>query len=152
MKTFVKMMGCFVLAAFSASALEKELVDNILSSARNIERDASAVNAVLKNRNFDASEVKNKIGAMEADLNRLRQLVSDFEASNATLSSSDKEAWHKVKMKVQLLEIFHSQKKKLADEDLDKNRSLIRSHAGGVAKRAQLLQQTATKLQRSPLS
>ncbi len=48
-----------------------------------------------------------------------------------------------MKDKIQLLDIFHEQKKTLAAGDMGKNRDLIRAIANGVVMRAQKLQKTA---------
>ncbi|MFN7924509.1 MAG: hypothetical protein U0Q16_30690 [Bryobacteraceae bacterium] len=148
MRSFVRTATCFALAALSAAALEKEFVDQMLESARNLERDASVVSLALKSKKADAEDVKKKIDAMSADLGRLHELVAKFESTNPQLSGRDRTDWQLIKDKVKLLEIFHDRKKQLASEDFSRNRTLIRAHADGVAKRAQRLQETARRLQR----
>lgn len=148
MKSYLQLVGALMLAASPAAALEKEFVGRLLESAQSVERDASAVGQALKVKKFDSADVHKKIDAMAADITKLQELVKEFEAGHPQLSGRDRTDWQLVKDKVQLLEIFNQQKKSLASEDLDKNRSLIRAHANGVAMRAQKLQQTATKLQR----
>lgn len=149
MRTFLTTtLSCLALAALPAAALEKEFVDQIVLSAQNIERDATEVGRALKTKAVDKSDVTAKIDAMSGDVNKLKQLVSQFEATNPQLSERDKTDWEMLKAKVQLLEIFHERKKTLAAEDLGKHRGTIRAHANGVALRAQKLQQTASKLRR----
>lgn len=148
MRTYLHIFGALLLAASQAAALEKEFVGRIQESAKNVERDASAVGQALKVKKFDSSEVHKKIDEMAADITKLQDLVKEFEAGHQQLSGRDRTDWQLVKDKVQLLEIFNQQKKSLASEDLNKNRSLVRAHANGVAMRAQKLQQTAAKLQR----
>jgi hypothetical protein len=64
--------------------------------------------------------------------------------SNGSLNTPD---WALVKEKVQLLAIFHQAKTELmANGDLRKQRTLLRAHADGMAKRAQMLQKTASRL------
>lgn len=152
MRTFAKVLSGVMLAAFSAAALDKEFTGQLLDSARNIERDAGQVSAALKSKKFDAKDVANKIEAMSADLTKLQELVNQFESTHPQLSGRDQSDWKLVKEKVQLLEIFHQQKKKLAAEDIEKNRSLIRAHANGVAARALKLQKSVTAMERAPLS
>ncbi|MCC6536401.1 MAG: hypothetical protein IT162_02555 [Bryobacterales bacterium] len=148
MKTFLTACGFLALATWPAAALEKEFVDRILQSAQSIERDATQVDQSLKKKPADATEVRQKIEAMSADVTRLQELVKQFESTGTALSERDQADWRLVKDKVQLLEIFHSRKQTLASEDVNKNRSLLRAHAKGVAFRAQKLQQTAQKLRR----
>lgn len=148
MITFFKTIGFLAVAAWPAAALEKEFVDQLLQTAQNIERDASAVDQSLKPKNPDGVAVQQKISAMADDVAKLQALVKQLEAGGASLSERDKADWQLVKDKVQLLEIFHGRKQELAAQDLNRNRSLIRAHAKGVALRAQRLQQTAMKLRR----
>lgn len=148
MQKFVTAFGFLALAAWPAAALEKDLVDQILQSAQSIERDATQVDQSLKKKPADATEVRQKIDAMSADVIKLQDLVKQFESTGATLSERDQADWRLVKDKVKLLEIFHGQKQTLASQDVNKNRSLLRAHAKGVALRAQRLQQTAQRLRR----
>jgi hypothetical protein len=124
----------------------------MMEAAQNIQRDANLVSAATKGKKIDAEHVQRTIHAMSADVAALHKLVADFEATNPQFSTSEGAHWTLVKEKVQLLKIFHGQKKKLASEDFSRNRSLIRAHADGVAKRAQMLQQTLAKLTRLPVS
>jgi septal ring factor EnvC (AmiA/AmiB activator) len=149
MRSILFAVNCLVFAALPAAALEKELVNQIVQSAQNIGRDATSVNQALKSKKFDAATVTKNIEAMEADIAALHEVVSKFEATNPSLSDRDRADWKLVKDKVQLIEIMHGQKKKLAAEDFSKNRSLVRAHATGLAQRAKRLQATAEKLSRS---
>jgi hypothetical protein len=64
------------------------------------------------------------------------------------MNAQQKADWDLVKTKVELLNIFHTRKADLFNSDLDKNRNLVRALADGIAKRARMLQQTASKLDR----
>lgn len=149
MRSLLFAVHCLVFAALPAVALEKELVNQIVQSAQNIGRDATSVNQALKSKKFDAATVTKNIEAMEADIAALQEVVAKFEATNPSLSERDRADWKLLKDKVQLIEIMHDQKKKLAAEDFSKNRSLVRAHATGLAQRAKRLQATAEKLSRS---
>lgn len=152
MRLISKTIGTMALAALSAAALDRDFAEQILHSARAIERDATAVQLALKSKTVDAGNVKAKIETMGTDVARLTQLVAEVDGSAPQLSERDQADWKLVKDKVTLLGIFHDQKKVLADGDLAKNRGLLRAHAKGVAFRAQKLQETASRLGRSPLS
>lgn len=149
MRTLLFAVNCLVFAGLPAAALEKELVGQIVQSAQNIARDANSVNQALKTKKFDAAAVTKNIEAMEADISALHEVVAKFESTNPTLSDRDRADWQLLKDKVQLIEIMHDQKKKLAAEDFAKNRSMVRAHATGLAARAKRLQATAEKLSRS---
>jgi len=152
MKPLMLLASCVALAVSPAAALDKEIAAQLLESAKNIERDAGLVSTALKSKAMDAGDVRSKIDAMGGDVTRLQELVSSYEAGHPQMSGRDAAEWRMVKEKVQLLEIFHGQKQKLASGDLAKNRTLLRAHAEGVAKRAVKLQETVARLQRGPLS
>ncbi len=152
MRKLVQTGMCLVVAAFSASALDKEFTDQMMKSAKNIERDAGEVRDSLKPKQFNADDVRKKIDAMSADLTKLQELVNQFESTHPSLSAQEQADWKSVKEKVQLLEIFHNEKKTLAAGDIEKNRTMLRAHAKGVAVRAAKLQLTLGKLQRTPIS
>lgn len=145
---FFKLAGSIALAASSAFALEKDLVDRIIASAKNIEQDATSVDSALKSRKAGQSDVSRHLESMTTDLAKLQEVVSHFDSSNPSLSDRDRADWQLVKDKVQLLGIFHEQKKALVAEDVSKHRGMIRAHAKGVAVRAQKLQETAARLRR----
>jgi len=149
MRSFLFAVNCLVLTAIPAAALEKELVDQIVQSAQSIARDANGVSQALKSKNFDAASITKNIEAMDADVAILQEVVSKFESTHSNMSERDRADWDLLKTKVQLIEIMQGQKKKLAVEDMAKNRSLIRAHATGMVQRAQKLQVTAEKLRRS---
>ena len=148
MRNFLQVLGALALAALPAAALEREFADQLIQSAQNVERDATAVSRVLKTKGAPADEVKQKIEAMSADVTKLQELVNQFDATHPALSARDKADWELVKTKVQVLEIFHERKKALASEDVAKHRSMLRAFADGVAQRAKRLQQTAATLRR----
>ncbi|MBN8731067.1 MAG: hypothetical protein J0L64_11025 [Acidobacteria bacterium] len=152
MKTMMLMASCLALAVSPAAALDQEFAAQLLESAKNIERDAGLVSTALKSKAMDAGDVRTKIDAMSGDVTKLQELVSSYEAGHPQMSQRDAAEWKQVKEKVQLLEIFHGQKQKLASGDLNKNRTLLRAHAEGVSRRALKLQQTVTRLQKGPLS
>lgn len=152
MKTMMLMASCLALAVSPAAALDQEFAAQLLESAKNIERDAGLVSSALKSKSLDAGDVRSKIDAMSGDVTKLQELVARFEQGHPQMSERDTAEWKQVKEKVQLLEIFHGHKQTLAAGDLAKNRTLLRAHADGVAKRAVKLQQTVTRMQRGPLS
>lgn len=148
MTTFFKAFGSLALFACTAAALEKDFVDRLVQSAQNIERDATMLDQALKNKQPDRADVTRKLDGMDADVAKLQELVKELDSTNPQLSDRDRVVWDLVKQKVQLIEIFHGQKKTLAAEDFGKHRGLIRAHAKGLVLRAQKLQQSAGTLRR----
>jgi len=146
---FAKTLTGITFAAISAFALDRQVVSQMAESAKTIETEAARIASALKSKKADPGEVKLKIDELSGSVVKLRELVARVESGQLTLSERDRADWQLVKDKVTLLEIFHAQKKKLADQDVARHRSLIRAHAGGLAKRAQKLQETVARLERS---
>lgn len=152
MRLITKAASCLLITALYAVALDKQFVDRTMETAKNIQRDANLVSAAIKSKKIDVADVQKKIDAMSADMATLHELVAEFEATNPQFSAAEGAQWKLIKQKVQILEIFRDQKKKLAQEDFKRNRNLIRAHANGVAQRAETLQRTIAQLMRAPLS
>jgi len=152
MRPILRTASALALAAMSAAALDSSFVNQMQTTAQKLERDASGINRALKSKRHDANDVKAKIDAMAGDVETLQTLVKDFEGTNPQLSSREQAEWALLREKVQVLGIFHENKRRLAAEDFAKHRSLIRAFADGVALRAKKLQMSAAQLQRGPVS
>ncbi len=152
MRPILRTASAFACAVISAAALDSSFVTQMQSTAQKLERDATDVHRALKSKRHDADEIKARIEAMAGDVDTLQQLVKDFEATNPQLSSREQADWAALREKVQVLGIFHENKRRLAAEDVARNRSLLRAFADGVALRAKKLQVSAAQLQRGPVS
>jgi len=139
--------ACLALSSLAARA-DSKAFRSILGDAANIEKDALAIQAVLKTKNFDAGTAKRDIDSLGADIAALRKDVEAIEANLSSLNDQQKKDWELIKTKVQLLTIFYDRKVELMNSDLAKNRATIRALAGGIAKRAEMLQQTVNRLDR----
>ncbi len=149
MKISMRLCGVLLLAASSALALDKEIAGKMMEASQRLETDARAISVALKSKNAAVDEVHKRLAQMDADMAKLQESVSEVEASELEMSARDKRDWELLKTKVKLLEVFHTNKKALAAEDVMKNRTMIRAHADGVALRAMKLRQTAAGLQKS---
>ncbi|MBL8294132.1 MAG: hypothetical protein JNN08_19970 [Bryobacterales bacterium] len=132
-----------VFAAMVGTSLAADL-NSIMEHAKNVQMDAQQISTALKSKNFDTNEVKNKIEATQGRINNLKEAVAAYEAANPGAANS--ENWKAVKDRVTLLEIFASRKAELLT-DAQRNRSMLRAHADGIAKRAVSLQETTARLQ-----
>jgi TolA-binding protein len=152
MRPILRTASALAFAAMSAAALDSSFVSQMQTTAHKLEREATGVHRALKSKRHDANEVKAKIDAMASDVEALQKLVKDFEATNPQLSSREQADWAALRNKVEVLGIFHENKRRLATEDLAKHRGQIRAFADGVALRARKLQVSAAQLQRGPVS
>ena len=142
-------MSCLILAAPSLTALDKEFAGQMMQSAQKLRKDASEIKLSLKSKTIDDSKVTQKIDEMAADVTKLQDLVRRFDETKPQMNTADQAAWTLVKQKVQIIEIFHGQKKVMASEGVTKNRARISQLASGVAVRAQKLEQSTMKLSRT---
>jgi len=139
--------ACLALSSLAGWA-DSKAFRSILGDAANIEKDAAAIQADLKTKSFDAGKAKREIDDLGRDIATLRKDVEAIDANLASLTDEQKKDWELVKTKVQLLTIFYDQKAELMNSDLAKNRTMVRALAAGIAKRAEMLQQTVNRLDR----
>jgi len=145
MKSFLTLTLCLALSAITAMA-DSQAFRTIIGDAANIERDAAALSRDLKVKAFDVGRVKSDAEALGKDIASLRSDVEALEGNLSSLSPQQQKDWDLIKTKVQLLTVFYDRKAELLESDPGKNRSMIRAHADGIAKRAKMLQETANRL------
>jgi hypothetical protein len=149
MKTLMTLIACTALA-IPAMADTRDF-RSIIGTAANIQRDAEMLRKDLKAKLLDEVKVKADIAALGEDIASLRSAVASLEqtAAAGSMSEATKKDWQMLKTKVELLTVFHERKSELfSSGDYKKNRTMLRAHAEAIAKRAELLQQTANRLDR----
>lgn len=145
MKTWIQVTAGLALCAASAWA-DTAAFRSVAETAGKIEQDALAISKGLRAKQRDLPQIKTNIDALGVDITALRQNVDRIDATLDSLTEPQKKNWDLVKLKVQLLMIFQERKESLSTLDLDKNRTMVRHLAEGIATRAKMLQQTAQKL------
>lgn len=145
------MKSLFTLLASAALALplmaDSQAFRGIIGDAANIQRDAEKLSRDLKQKTLDEAKLKEDITALNADVAKLKQDVTELDGKLTSMTEAQKKDWELVKTKAELLTIFAGRKATLMDSgEFKKNRSILRAHADGVAKRAALLQQTVNRL------
>lgn len=119
----------------------------IIGDAANIQRDAEKLSRDLKQKSLDQTQVKQDITSLNADVTKLKQDVTELDGKLGEMSAAQKKEWELVKTKAELLTIFAARKAALMESgEFQKNRSMLRAHADGIAKRAAMLQQTVNRL------
>ena len=136
----------FALSALAVPAYSDARFAGIGEDAGKIHSDAAELSKDLKSKTVDESKVKADIAALGDDIIKLRKDVETIDASLNSLTAEQKKDWELIKMKVQLLNIFYDRKTELLSGDLKKNRSMLRAHADGIARRAAMLRDTAMKM------
>lgn len=137
----------FTVAALANNLNLSTAVGELSTQAGKVQKSAEEMSLQLKKKPVNVEQVTRQMDAVHADINKLKALAAEIEASNPNLTPSQKQNWDLVKTKIQLLEVFASNKKDLlAKGDPNKHRSYLKAHSDGIAIRAQLLQQTAGKI------
>jgi hypothetical protein len=114
--------------------------------AQKLRQDAENVSQHLRSKQPAPQFLKDKIGTTADDMSKLQQLVKDFELRKFGLSEREEKEWEMLRNKADRLSIFYDRKKELGlADDPQKNRSLLRSHANGLAARAAQLQEAANR-------
>ncbi|MBC7925565.1 MAG: hypothetical protein H7039_07900 [Bryobacteraceae bacterium] len=123
--------------------------EQLVTEAKKVQLEAQDISKELKPRGFDLARVQEMMANLERHVTSVDQLVKDLAPHEPQMTSHQKAKYEAVKMKAQLLTVFITNKRNiLAGDELSKNRSLLRSKADGIARRAELLQQSAMALRR----
>lgn len=140
-----------VLAAMTATASEpapatSSPLRDLMSEARAFEVQAREASQILKNKKFDVPALQQALEKKGETLSRLQGLATAYEASASQLTPAQQKDWETVKERIKLLEIFHATKNELTAKDPNKNRRLLRTHAQGLALRAEALQKSLQRM------
>ncbi len=143
MKTFQKLTFMMVLAASAAFANDQ--LTQMRDHAKTLHQEFTQLQSAVKNRNFDVQTIQNRMNELDANIEKLKSIAAEFESSAPSniAASSD---WKLTKELIQLLDMFHEQKMELLNGDLRKNHGLVKVHAEGLARRAEILSKTTDKM------
>lgn len=139
------------LAAMTATATEPahsagSPLRELMNEAKAFEMQAREASQMLKNKKYDVAALQQALEKKGETLAKLQTLAASYEASASSLTPAQQKDWETVKTKIKLLEIFHATKNDLVAKDPNKNRSLLRAHAQGLALRAEALQKTLQRM------
>lgn len=137
------------VSMLATSAFADTPLADIRTYAGQIEKGSEQITRLLKEKQPAAQGVRDGIAAMTVDIEHLQRLVAEVTEANPPFVARGDKDWDLLKAQVQLLGIFHSQKDELMKTgDMNKNRSMLRTQAKGLTTRAEMLQETAQRLQR----
>jgi DNA repair exonuclease SbcCD ATPase subunit len=147
MRTFKSLTVLAGVTLLSVPAFANDHLRSISDHARTLQSHAQEINVGLKKKSLTSEDLKAKLDQSAASLDQLKSSLERLETANPNMASMGRD-WQLLKDKVQLLAIFHDRKSELLT-DVNRNRSMIRAHADGIAKRAAMLQETVSRLQKS---
>lgn len=137
------------LTVLATAALADTQLADIRTHASQVEKGSEQVALLLKSKQPDAQAIRDGITAIGGDIENLQRLIAELTEANPQYVQRGDKDWDRLKTQVELLAIFHNTKDELMKaDDMRKNRSLLRVHAKGLATRAEVLQETAQRLQR----
>ena len=140
-----KMRNLAITLALSAvGAFANDHLTQIRDLAGTLEKEFRGIHVAVKDKNFNTADVRKRVEATDADVEKLKTLAADFETSSPSLATGPD--WKTTKELVALIGIFHDQKSQLLEGDVTKNRGLLRGQADGLAKRAAMLQESAARM------
>lgn len=146
----MKLTQLAVTAALAASAaFASDHLAQMRDQAGKLGRAFRDIGVMVEKKNFNTEEVQNRVNMVDADIESLKRLASEFEGANPSLAANSNKDWKLAKDLVHLIDIFHEQKSEILRGDPKKQRSLLRGHAKGLARRAFMLQETSDRLLRA---
>lgn len=146
----MKIRNLAMTLALTASAVfANDHLNQIAGTAKELQSDFSRMAQTLKNKNFAAEELKRELEALRGHVDQLKATAEEFEAANPNLTGQHEKDWKMAKELIALVDIFHSQKAELLNDNPAKNRKMLKAQAEGLAKRSTVLRDTALRLAQS---
>lgn len=148
-KSMILSAAAFVMAVAPAFATDHRTasshLDEIVTSAKKTQLEAREISNLLKVKTPDYDRVRTKMQLLTEHAADVNRLVAELEASNPSLSSSQQAEFNRLKEIAKLVDVFVTNKNNLlASSDL--NRKLLRAKADGIAKRAEMVQESAIRI------
>lgn len=148
MKTTLSMILVCALAVIPAAANSNAPVsEQIQSEARELRVMANDVANTLKQKRADVGAVEAKLDQFVQRASEINRLIGEMESSGLTLDGRRQQEFDRLKTLALTLNIFVDNKKDLIAGGVDASqREQLRSHAVGVATRADLIEKTVRKI------
>ena len=121
----------------------------LIVEAKKVQLEAQDISKELRVKQFDLNKVKEMMTNLTGHVEAVNKMVVELQPMEPSMTEDQKAKFNLVKTKAELLTIFAANKKDMLLGDRpEKNRSLLRAKADGIAKRSELLQQSAMALRR----
>lgn len=149
---FVSAALALALPAFAAdpkdtNASGKPVIDQLREESRMVKKNATELVTMLKNKKADLSKAAEQVAAVEKSHETIRNLIAQLEAEAGNWDPARKASFEQAKSVTGLMSIFVENEKKIAEGGIGpQKRDELRMAAAGVAKRAELLEKTLSKL------
>lgn len=154
MKLVITVMCSVLLFAASAAASkgmpvtlpENSPVAPILDEAKRLEAEARDIARQLRAKKADVSRAAERMEVLENHLRELESHIAAFEAAKPPLNTAQEAQFERIKAISASLQAVTTAKKATIESSDSRKRDLLRAHAIGIARRAEMLQQAALRM------
>ncbi len=144
--------GIVFVLAVSYAAAENSLsskAEELITEAKKVQLEAVGIGKELRVKTFQVDKVKGMLDVLVGHVEAIERIAAELASFETQMSSEQKTKYEAIKVKSQILTIFAKNKKDmLMGEDPSQNRAMLRAKADGIAKRAEMLQQSAMVLRK----
>lgn len=121
----------------------------LIVEAKKVQLEAQDISRQLRVKQFDLNKLTEMMTNLTGQVETVNKMVLELQPMEPSMNEHQKAKFTLVKTKAELLTIFANNKTDMLLGDRpEKNRSLLRAKADGIAKRSELLQQSAMALRR----
>lgn len=139
-------LGLLLSAVPQALANTSEAFTRVITDADNVRREAREVRELLRGRDGDLSQVQARIGVLESHAQALKAAMDALDPS--TLGTAQQAALTRARNATDAMLALLVNKTTLLNDPVQaqKQRSLLRAKAEGIAKRAEIVGQQMARL------
>lgn len=131
----------------AGASTPKDTAAKLLAESRAARQTATQMALQLKQKNADLSKVGDHIASVEENATKIQGLLKDLETSGATLNERQRATLDNTRQLAELMKVFLDNKKTLVSDGASpEEREMLRAHAVGVAKRAELIEKNVSKM------
>ncbi|HBY62460.1 MAG TPA: hypothetical protein DEH78_21770 [Solibacterales bacterium] len=144
-----KAMGAFALTALLAlpGSASQPGVEQIIARAEKIENEAADLAYQLGGKKAGLASVPERFAVLNTDLESLRALVASLQEDAERLSPQQRKNVALLREIVADMNLHvEARKELLRSEGVEKHRDLLRAQMDGLARRSELVRQTAGRL------
>lgn len=120
-------------------------LDQIAAVAKQTQSEAREAATLLRAKNPDYERVNGMMETLRGHSAEVNRLIAEFEGANHSMTSSQRAEFDRLKELAQLLDIFVTNKSNMLTAS-KRDRNLLRAKADGIAKRAEMVHQSALKI------
>ena len=131
----------------AGASTPRNTAERLLAESRAARQTATQMAEHLKKKNADLSEVNEHIASVEESATKIQTLLKELETSTSNLNDRQRAALDRSVKLAEVMNVFLNNKKTmLADGASAEEIATMRAQAIGVAKRAELIEKSVSKM------